>query len=176
MKYAIYRCFACGSDKISLPHGLWQISSETYVLSWVSMYSLHVTNFLDFLPQIGSKRLALSRCEAPARLIERRNRQCGKIYHNFCHINNERKIAMRNLNSTEAPRRRIRFVDNAYRGLFTNLKKKYYHESSGDGLSIWMKCLKDNIREYGFIVDYPVNIKLSMIRCGITCYCLFDIW
>ena len=43
---------------------------------------------------------------------------------------------MKDLTNTEAPRQRIRFVDNTYRGLFTNLKKKYYHKSSGDGLSI----------------------------------------
>lgn len=43
---------------------------------------------------------------------------------------------MRNLNSTEAPRRRIRFVDNAYHGLFTDIRKKCYHKNFGDSLSI----------------------------------------
>ena len=65
-----------------------------------------------------------------------KNRQCGKIYHNFCHINHERKIAMKDLTNTEAPRQRIRFVDSAYHGLFTDIRKKCYHKNFGDSLSI----------------------------------------
>lgn len=43
---------------------------------------------------------------------------------------------MRNLNSTEAPDRCVRFVDNAYHGLFTDIRKKCYHKNFGDSLSI----------------------------------------